>query len=114
MNFDAATINRVYNLKDDDNEEYRALFQNTNYKMMLRSFMKRRCEWKRHPSTFEVTTFPMVALKFVPKPWYNFLYATLFSIVTKDKEILLYAIVKDIKFNVGYVIERGIIELTQG
>ena len=61
----------------------------------------------------------MATLRSVLKAWYNFLYATLklslhLSTITKDKAILLYAIVKDIKFDVGYVIERGIIELTQG
>ena len=35
------------------------------------------------------------------------------SIVTKDKAILLYAIMQDIKFDVGFVIESAIIESTQ-
>ena len=72
MNFEAATINRVYNLRDNDSEEYRVLFQNTNYEMMMRALMKEICEWKRHPSSFEVTTFPMATLRSVPKAWYNF------------------------------------------
>ena len=71
------------------------------------------------PSTFEVTTFLMSALKPVLKAWYNFIYATLkpslhLLTVTRDKTILLYAIVQDIKFDVGHVIERVIIESTQG
>ena len=61
----------------------------------------------------------MATLRSVPKAWYNFLCVTLksslhLSTVTKDKAILLYAIEKDIKFDVGYVIERGIIKSTQG
>ena len=107
VNFDAATINRTYNTGP--------LFQNTYYEMMMRALTKGKCEWKQHPSTFEVTTFPMAALRSVPKAWYNFLCVTLkpslhLSTVTKDKAILLYAIVKDIKFDLGYVIESGIIE----
>ena len=58
-------------------------------------------------------------LKSIPKVWYNFICATLnpslhLSTVTKDKTILLYAIVKNIKFNVGYVTKIGIIESAQG
>ena len=62
VNFDATMINKAYNLRDDDSEEYRCLFSNTNYKMIMRALTKGRCEWKRHASTFEVTTFPMAAL----------------------------------------------------
>ena len=36
------------------------------------------------------------------------------SIVTQDKTILLYAIMQGIQFDVGRVIEQGIIESTQG
>ena len=83
----------------------------------MRALMKWRCEWKRHPSIFDVTTFLMAPLRSVPKAWYNFMCVTLkpslyFSIVTKDKVILLYAIMKYKNFDVGYVIERGNIELT--
>ena len=46
VNFDVATINMAYNLRDDDTEEYQALFRNTNYKMIMRALKKGRCEWK--------------------------------------------------------------------
>ena len=84
----------------------------------MRALTKRIYEWKRHPFTFEVTTFPMVALRLVPKAWYHFICISLkpslhLSTFTNDKAIILYAIMEDIKFDVGYVIERGIIESTQ-
>ena len=63
MNFDAATINMAYNLRENANEEYRTLFQNTDYEMIMSALAKRSCEWKRHPSTSKVTTFPMVSLR---------------------------------------------------
>ena len=55
----------------------------------------------------------------VAKVWYNFLCAKLrpnlhLTSVTKDKTILLYAITRDIKFDVEHVIEGGIIESTHG
>ena len=72
VNFDAASINKAYNLRNNDSKEYQALFKNTNYEMMMIALTKGRCEWKLHPSTFEVTTFLMDALRLVPKAWYNF------------------------------------------
>ena len=70
--------------------------------------------WRRHPSTGEFTTFPMTALTPVAKVWYNFLCVKIkpslhLSIVTKDKTILLYAMTKGFPFDIGTVIERGLI-----
>ena len=61
--------------------------------------------------------FSDVCLKPILKACYNFICATLkpslhLSTVTRDKMILLYVIIQDIKFYVGHVIERGIIEST--
>ena len=117
VDFSVATINRVYNLVDDDSDAYKALFHNIDYHMMIRVLTRGRGVWKRHPSMSEVTTFLMSALKPILKAWYNFICATLkpslrLSIVTRDKTILLYAIVQDIKFDMEHVIERGIIEST--
>ena len=91
----------------------------TRINMLMRSLTKEKCKWKRHPSTLEVTTFPMAALKSIPRAFYNFLCASLksslhLSTITKGKAILLYEIVKDINFDGGYVIKRGIIKSTQG
>ena len=104
---------------DDDNEAYTALFQNTDYEQLMRSLTRGRGVWKPHPSTSQVTTFQMKALTPVSNVWYNFLVAKLkpnlhLTMVTKDKTLLLYVIVQGIKFNVGHVIEGGIIESTQG
>ena len=35
VDLSAAMINTVFNLVDDDGDMYRALFQNTNYHMMM-------------------------------------------------------------------------------
>ena len=109
----------MYNIEDDNSDAYRALFLNIDYQQLMRSLTRGRGEWKCHPSTLEVMTFQMKALKPVPKVWYNFLYAKLkpslhMSIMTKDKTILLYAIVQGIKFDVSHALESRIIESTQG
>ena len=49
-------------------------------------------------------------------PWFYFLYTWLMSslhvsIVQRDKAILLYAIVQDIKFHLGFVIQNLILEM---
>ena len=77
MDFSAAMINRVYNLVDDDSDAYKALFQDIDYHMIMRSLTRSGGAWKRHPSTSKVTTFQMKALTLVPKVWYNFTCATL-------------------------------------
>ena len=65
VDFSVATIKRVFNLVDDDNEAYRALFYHTMMQVLTNS----RGVWKRHPSTSEVTTYLMSALKLIPKAW---------------------------------------------
>ena len=57
MDFSATTINQMYNLVDDDSNDYMALFQDTDYQMIMRFLTKGRGVWKRHPSTSKVTTF---------------------------------------------------------
>ena len=98
VNFSVVVINKVYNLVDDDSDTYKALFHNIDYQMILQSLTRGRGVRKQHPSTSEVTTFMMKALKPIPNVWYNFIYSTLkpclhLSTVTKDKMILLYAII---------------------
>ena len=67
VDFSVAMINRLYNLADNDSDAYRALFLKTDYQQLMRSLTRGHREWKRHPSTSEVTTFQMKALKPVPK-----------------------------------------------
>ena len=57
MDFSAVAIIRVYNLVDDDSDAYKALFQDIDYQMIMRSLIRGRGVWKHHPSISEVTTF---------------------------------------------------------
>ena len=73
--------------------------------------------WRRQPSTSDFTTFQMYSLTPMVKVWYNFLCVKIkptlhLSIVTKDKTILLYAMIKGFQFNIGSIIEQGLIEST--
>ena len=118
MKFDVVTINRVYGLKDDDSEAYRALFQSPDYDLFLWTLTKWMKPWKRNPQIVEVTIFPKAVLKLVLKAWFLFLYSHLMSslhvsIVQRDKAILLYVIVQDIKFDFGFVIENSILKAFQ-
>ena len=118
VDFSVAMI-KVYNLVDNDSKAYKALFQDTDYQMIMRFLTRGKGVWKFHPSTSEVTTFQIKVLKLVPKVWYYFICTTLkpslnLSTVTQDKMILLYAIIQGLKFDVDNVIERWIIESTQG
>ena len=75
--------------------------------------------WRRHSSMGEFTKFLMTALMPVAKIWYNFLSVKIkpslhLSTVTKDKTILLYAMTKGLQFDIGTVIERGLIDSTHG
>ena len=75
--------------------------------------------WKRQPSMRDFTNFQMNSLTSVAKAWYNFLCIKIkptlhLSTVAKDKTILLYIMTQSFKSDIGSVIERGLIESTQG
>ena len=90
-----------------------------DFKGLMQEFTQGRGMWRRHPSTGGFTTFPMTVLTPVAKVWYNFLSFKIkpslhLSTVTKDKTILLYAMTKGFQFDIGTVIEQGLIESTHG
>ena len=119
VDFEAWTINQIYQLREDDSEEYQALFVETNFESLIQELTQGQGVWRRHPTTGEFTTFKMHALMALAKVWYNFLCVKIkpslhLSIVIKDKTILLYAITKGFQFDVGTIIERGLIESTHG
>ena len=119
VEFGAQAINWIYRLLDDDSEEYRALFAGTDYERLMQELTHGQGVWKRQPSTGDFATFQMHSLTLVAKAWYNFLCVKIkptmhLSTVTKDKTIVLYAMTKGFQFDIGSVIKKGLIELTQG
>ena len=118
VEFGAQAINQIYRLLDDDNEEYRGLFVDTDYECMMQELTHGQGVWKRQPSIGDFTTFQMHSLTLVAKVWYNFLCVKMkptlhLSTVTKNKTILLYAMTKGFQFDIGFFTERGLIESTQ-
>ena len=82
----------------------------TDFEGLMQELTQGQGVWRRHLSTGEFTTFPMIALTPVAKVWYNFLFVKIkpslyLSTVTKDKTILLYAMTKGLQFDIGTVIE---------
>ena len=114
VDFRARAINLIYQLWEDDNEEYHALFVATDFESQMQELTQGQSVWWRHPLTGEFTTFSMIALTPMVKIWYNFLCVKIktslhLSTVTKDKTILLYSMTKGFQFDIGTVIERGLI-----
>ena len=119
VKFGALAINQIYRLLDDDSAEYRALFVDTDYEHLMQELTHGQGMWKRQPSTSDFTTFQIQTLTLVAKVWYNFLCVKIkptlhLSTVRKDKTILLYTMTKGLQFDIGFVVERGLIESTQG
>ena len=119
VDFGARAVNQFYQLREDDSEEYQALFVATEFEGLMQELTHGQGVWWRLSSTGEFTTFPMTALTLVAKVWYNVLSVEIkpslhLSTVTKDKMILLYAMAKGFQFDIGTVIERGLIESTHG
>ena len=77
VDFNATLISRLYNLVDDNNKAYMALFHSTNYQQLMRVLTRGRGVWKWQPSTSEVMIFQMNTLTLVAKVWYHFLCAKL-------------------------------------
>ena len=99
VDFRAWAINRFYHLREDESEEYQALFVATDFEGLMQELTQGQGVWRRHPSMGEFTTFPMTALTPMAKVWYNFLFVKIkpslhLSTVTKDKMILMYSMTK--------------------
>ena len=110
-------INQIYQLWEDGSAEYQVLFVATDFESLMQELTQGQGVWRHHPSTGEFTTFPMTALTLVAKVWYKFLCVKIkpslhLSTMTKDKMICLYAMTKGFQFNIGTIIERGLIEST--
>ena len=119
VDFGARTINQINQLREDDSEEYRALFVETDFESLMQELTQGQGVWRRHPSTDEFITFQMHALTPLAKVWYNFLCVKIkpsphLNTVTKDKTVLLYAMTKGFQFDVETVIEQGLIKSTHG
>lgn len=89
-----------------------------NLDVVIRKLCKPRTTWTLKQGTDKKVSFPHTTLSRYEKAWYNFICANLMSIrhqsdVTKERAILLYAIVSNKKVNVGLIINVSISKYLQ-
>ena len=107
------TINTFYGLQDVDNSAFDVLQRSPYYDSIISFLTDGKGTWKTNASNQEVK-FPNSMLTWMAKLCHIFIAHNLHSScniseVTKAKAICLYAIVKNIYFDVGKMIEEDIL-----
>ncbi|EOY08969.1 Uncharacterized protein TCM_024271 [Theobroma cacao] len=111
--FNAHTINQFYNTLDIENDEYDQFVNgDINLDEVLRSLSILGTEWQVHKGV--VISFKANAMDNDYKVWYHFVAMKLLLVkylsdVTKDRAILLYAIVTKKFIDIGQLIFKNII-----
>ena len=113
VDFSVKPINRCYNLELVNLEANDSLHEHPNYPEVLRLLTNGQGEWKLS-SEEHVMHFKAKQLAYIPKVWHHFIKLCVISTtnvfeVTDMKAMLNYAIIQDIPFDVGQVIEDSIL-----
>ena len=113
VDFSAKSINRYHNLELVNAEAYDRLHEQPNYPEVLRMLTNGHSEWKLN-SEGHVVHFKAKHLAYIPKAWHHFITSRLILTtnvceVTAKRALLNYAIIQDIPFDVGQVIEDAIL-----
>ena len=113
VDFSAESINRYYNLERINPEAYDRLHEHPNYPEVLRMLTNGHGEWKLN-SEGHAVHFKAKHLAYIPKVWHHFITSRLIPTtnvceVTAKRALLNYAIIQDIPFDVGQVIEDAIL-----
>ena len=113
VDFSAKSINRYYNLEPVYPKAYDRLHEHPNYPKVLRMLTNEQGEWKLN-SEGNVVHFKAKHLAYVPNVWHHFITSRLIPTtnvceVTDKRALLNYAIIQDIPFYVGQVIEDAIL-----
>ena len=113
VNFGAKSINKFYNLELVDNRAFDSLYAAPNYPEVIRVLTNGQGEWKIN-SEGHAVHFKAKHLAYIPKVWHHFITSRLIPTmnvceVTAKCALLNYAIIQDIPFNVGQVIEDAIL-----
>ena len=101
VDFSAESINSFYSLEHVPSEAFDRLHEHLDYPMVIRVLTSGRGEWKIN-SAGHAVNFKAKHLAFIPKVWHHFITLRLTS-------CLNYAILQDIPFDVGQVIEDAIL-----
>ena len=113
VDFSLNSINEFYNLELVNSEAYNGLQENLNYPEVLRLLTNGQGEWKVNIEEHAIH-FKAKHLAYSPKVWHHFITSYLILItniceVTTKLVLLNYAIIQDIPFDVGQVIEDAIL-----
>ena len=113
VDFSAESINSFYSLDHVPSEPFNRLYEHPDYSEVIRVLTNGRGEWKIN-SAGHAVHFKAKHLAFIPKVWHHFITSRLIPTtnvceVTAKRALLNYAIIQDIPFDVGQVIEDAIL-----
>ena len=113
VDFSAESINHFYNLDHGPPEPFDRLYERPDYPEVIHVLTNGRGEWKLNNEGHAVH-FKAKHLAFIPKVWHHFITSRLIPTtnvceVTAKRALLNYAIIQDIPFDVGQVIEDVIL-----
>ena len=113
VDFSAESINSYYSLEHVPSEPFDRLHEHPDYPEVIRVLTNGRGEWKIN-SAGHAVHFKAKHLAFIPKVWHHFITSRLIPTtnmceVTAKRALLNYAILQDIPFDVGQVIEDAIL-----
>ena len=109
VDFNAELINSYYSLDHVPSEPFDRLYKHPDYPEVIRVLTNGRGEWKVNNKGHAVH-FKAKYLAFIPKVWHHFITSRLIPTtnvceVTAKRALLNYAIIQDIPFDVGQVME---------
>ena len=113
VDFSAESINSFYSLDHVPSEPFNRLYEHPDYPEIIRVLTNGQGEWKIN-SAGHAVHFKAKHLAFIPKVWHHFITSRLIPTtnvceVTAERALLNYAILQDIHFDVGQVIEDAIL-----
>ena len=113
VDFCAKSINHYYNLESVNSEAFDRLHEHLNYPEVRRLLTNGQGEWKLNNEGHAVH-FKAKHLAYIPKVWHHFITSRLIPTtnvceVTVKRALLNFAIIQDIPFDVGRVIEDAIL-----
>ena len=113
VDFSAESINRFYGLENIPPGPFNQLREHPDYPEVIRVLTKGRGEWRIN-SVGHAVNFKAKHLAYIPKVWHHFITSRLIPTtnvceVTAQRSLLNFAIIQDIPFDVGQVIEDAIL-----
>ena len=113
VDFSAESINSFYGLEHVPPGPFDQLREHPDYPEVIRVLTKGRGEWRIN-SAGHAVNFKAKHLAYIPKVWHHFITSHLIPTtnvceVTAQRSLLNFAIIQDIPFDVGQVIEDAIL-----